>query len=283
MASVRLEEESFADPRFDLLGVLAGFNRYEALGRMAHLWRTCTQRSTYVLDEPWIVACLGKNGVENLIQSGLGERTDKGIRIKGTQGRIEWLETKRQAAIKGGQASANKRRTKKQRKGNQAQPEVNQTSTNGTPNVDDTTTEPNPLTLTLPLPLPLPPEKREEEIPAHNKIFKPPTLEEVKAYCLERGGKVNPEKWFNHYTSNGWMVGKNKMKVWKAAVITWETNDFGNGTPSPVPKPPTDEELREQSRKIAEMQRAPAPPPMTAEDLREQNRQLRIRQREEMK
>lgn len=59
--------------------------------------------------------------------------------------------------------------------------------------------------------------------------FLPPTLEEVTAYCLERGNYVDPEKWFSHYESNGWMVGKNKMKDWKAAVRTWERNDYQKG------------------------------------------------------
>lgn len=54
------------------------------------------------------------------------------------------------------------------------------------------------------------------------KKFQPPTIEEVTAYCQERNKGVNPDKWFNHYLSNGWMVGKTKMKDWKAAVRTWE-------------------------------------------------------------
>ena len=60
------------------------------------------------------------------------------------------------------------------------------------------------------------------------KRFTPPTLEEVKAYCIERKNNVDPERWMNHYTSNGWMVGKNKMKDWKAAVRTWEKNGYSN-------------------------------------------------------
>lgn len=61
--------------------------------------------------------------------------------------------------------------------------------------------------------------------------FIPPTIEEVKAYCLERNNRVNPERFMAHYTSNGWKVGKNKMVDWKAAVITWENNEGGfNGT-----------------------------------------------------
>ena len=49
-----------------------------------------------------------------------------------------------------------------------------------------------------------------------------PTIEEVSAYCLERENGVNPAKWYAHYESNGWKVGKNPMKDWKAAVRTWE-------------------------------------------------------------
>jgi hypothetical protein len=62
------------------------------------------------------------------------------------------------------------------------------------------------------------------------KVFKPPTLDEVFAYCQERGKGINAQQWHDHYTSNGWMVGKNKMKDWRAAVRTWERNNINNGT-----------------------------------------------------
>ena len=52
--------------------------------------------------------------------------------------------------------------------------------------------------------------------------FSPPTLEEVTAYCKERGNNVDPQRFIDHYTANGWKVGKNTMKDWKAAVRTWE-------------------------------------------------------------
>lgn len=52
--------------------------------------------------------------------------------------------------------------------------------------------------------------------------FIPPTLEEVKAYCIERQNNVDAERFIDYYTSNGWKVGKNPMKDWKAAVRTWE-------------------------------------------------------------
>ena len=52
--------------------------------------------------------------------------------------------------------------------------------------------------------------------------FTPPTVEEVKAYCLERGNNVDAESFVSFYESKGWLIGKNKMKDWKAAVRTWE-------------------------------------------------------------
>ena len=62
--------------------------------------------------------------------------------------------------------------------------------------------------------------------------FVKPTMEYVRSYCLERNKGVDPEKWFNYYSANGWKVGKNPMKDWKAAVRTWEKND----TPTETPK-----------------------------------------------
>jgi hypothetical protein len=60
------------------------------------------------------------------------------------------------------------------------------------------------------------------------KAFSPPSVDEVKAYCTERNNSVDAEKFVDYYSSNGWMVGKNKMKDWKAAVRTWEKNQYGN-------------------------------------------------------
>ena len=71
------------------------------------------------------------------------------------------------------------------------------------------------------------------------KRFAKPTLEEVEAYCLSRGKGVDPQKWYDYYSANGWKVGKNPMKDWKAAVRTWERSDSGgkhrsvNFTPYP--------------------------------------------------
>jgi hypothetical protein len=60
------------------------------------------------------------------------------------------------------------------------------------------------------------------------KKFVPPTVEEVKGYCLERNNGIDAEAFVAFYDSKGWMIGKNKMKSWKSAVITWEKSRKGN-------------------------------------------------------
>lgn len=52
--------------------------------------------------------------------------------------------------------------------------------------------------------------------------FTPPTLDEVEQYCLERANGIDAQAFIDFYESKGWMIGKNKMKDWKAAVRTWE-------------------------------------------------------------
>jgi len=63
-----------------------------------------------------------------------------------------------------------------------------------------------------------------------NNIFIVPSLEEITAYCKERKNQINPQTFLDHYTGNGWMVGKNKMKDWKAVIRTWETRGGNNVT-----------------------------------------------------
>ncbi len=63
---------------------------------------------------------------------------------------------------------------------------------------------------------------------AKAKRFQKPTVEEVQEYCNERNNFVDPQKFYDYYSSNGWKVGKNSMKDWKAAVRTWEKNTTSN-------------------------------------------------------
>lgn len=72
-------------------------------------------------------------------------------------------------------------------------------------------------------------EKKREDKPSRRIVFDPPSLEEVKEYCEERGSGIDPQRFFDFYASNGWMVGKNKMQDWKASVRTWESRERGEG------------------------------------------------------
>lgn len=66
--------------------------------------------------------------------------------------------------------------------------------------------------------------------------FKPPTVEEVAAYCLERGNHVDAQRFVDYYTANGWMRGKTKIKDWRACVRTWERGPAGGGFQRPQPE-----------------------------------------------
>ena len=68
---------------------------------------------------------------------------------------------------------------------------------------------------------------KEREAPSElqerkGQAFSPPTLEEVAEYVKERGNKIDPQRFVDFYTAKGWMIGKNKMKDWKAAARSWE-------------------------------------------------------------
>lgn len=67
--------------------------------------------------------------------------------------------------------------------------------------------------------------KEKVKVKDNNKIFIPPAVEDVRAYCTERGNSVDPQSFVDFYESKGWMIGKNKMKDWKAAVRTWERSE----------------------------------------------------------
>lgn len=62
--------------------------------------------------------------------------------------------------------------------------------------------------------------------PTKAKRFVKPTLSEIEQYCIERKNNVNAEQFYDYYESNGWKVGKNSMKDWKACVRTWERNGY---------------------------------------------------------
>ena len=84
------------------------------------------------------------------------------------------------------------------------------------------------------------------------KRFTPPTVEEVRAYCLERKNSVDPEHFVSHYEANGWKVGRNQMKDWKAAVRTWEKTEYKKPNPGTDKKytTPDAQKLKEMLDKL---------------------------------
>jgi len=72
-------------------------------------------------------------------------------------------------------------------------------------------------------------EKRREEenlVYRESRTFSPPSIDEVKKYLAEKNiTNVNPEKFYSYYESNGWKVGRNKMKDWRAAITAWSARE----------------------------------------------------------
>ena len=128
---------------------------------------------------------------------------------------------------KGGKKSGATRRAKARgKKGcghiNNLEPKANQR-----PTTPPTKCEPNANT---PSPSPSPSNSVTTNVVTHRRAaFVRPTIEEVTAYCQQRKNRIDPQQFIDHYESNGWRVGKNPMKDWRAAVRTWEKNDLRKG------------------------------------------------------
>ena len=65
------------------------------------------------------------------------------------------------------------------------------------------------------------------------KRFAPPTLEEVQSYSSEKGYHIDCQRFIDYYESNGWKVGRNPMKDWKAAVRSWAARDKQENSSAP--------------------------------------------------
>ena len=61
--------------------------------------------------------------------------------------------------------------------------------------------------------------------PSKDKGFRPPSVDEVSAYCAQRQNRIDPGTFVDFYTGKGWMVGKAKMKDWQACIRTWEKRE----------------------------------------------------------
>jgi hypothetical protein len=106
MASVRVDKPSI-EKRYKLLGKLLKTSRWDAIGRMVEVWEYCTDQQTYSVTEAMLDSIGERDDFAKcLVESGFAEREKNGkIRIKGTEGRIEWLASKREASKKGGEST----------------------------------------------------------------------------------------------------------------------------------------------------------------------------------
>ena len=71
-------------------------------------------------------------------------------------------------------------------------------------------------------------EKEGKESSENAKRFSPPSVEDVQNFIIEKGYNVDAEAFVAFYTSKNWFVGKNKMKCWRSAVVTWQTRNEGS-------------------------------------------------------
>lgn len=72
--------------------------------------------------------------------------------------------------------------------------------------------------------------------PFQSRRFVAPSLQEVENYIIEKGYHVNAKRFIAFYESKGWMIGKNKMKSWKQALVTWETRERPQNTTAYEPE-----------------------------------------------
>ena len=111
MASVSIEFTAFTDPRYRILADISNQSRFDAMGRMAAIWAYCIDKNRSVLSEPFIDALAETKGFSGwMIKADLAERIEgDGIRIKGTEGRIEYLAKARERQKKATEAATQKR------------------------------------------------------------------------------------------------------------------------------------------------------------------------------
>lgn len=125
----------------------------------------------------------------------------------------EICEKRREAGAKGGRPKKEASESKKTNCFSEEEEQASETDTNTNTNTE---TDTNTNTETEICVIADKPQKKRAS------RFTPPSIEEVREYCLERGNGIDPERFVNFYESKGWLIGKNRMKDWRAAVRNWE-------------------------------------------------------------
>ena len=94
---------------------------------------------------------------------------------------------------------------------------------------------------------------KEKDNNRHSVAHRPPTVDEVAAYCREKGYNIDAEHFVSYYESNGWRVGKNPMKDWRAACRTWARNEYSKPAPSKTVAQTSYEQRGYQERQEGEL------------------------------
>jgi uncharacterized protein YdaU (DUF1376 family) len=165
----------------------------------------------------------------NNVLSDFFTETEEGFTQKKTACEIEAYQAKAGTARVNGKLGGRPKKT---------HPEPKETQSVNSANPDETGLKPNykPLTINQE-PLTNNQELSVKDTGTKAKRFVPPTLDQIRSYCNERLNNVDANKFIDHYTSNGWLVGKNKMKDWKAAIRTWEKSSFDRTNNTPQQRP----------------------------------------------
>lgn len=242
-AAVRVEPQAFTDPRFGILGRLLGVSRFDALGRMFHVWSWCTERQRH--DIPvFFLAGMFDGDVEafssSVVAAELGAWLDctepenhppgcRHIRIKGTAGRIEWLGERRRAAPAGGKArAASAQRDERGRM--VGQPSSSQVAGDAPANTQPSD-QPKSSALTPALAL-APSEKKKNRAPAkpsRSVEVRSITLEVVEAFNRSFGRSLSPGGWedsVSRVVSAGYSGAAIRGVVWWAAIEWPEGHDM---------------------------------------------------------
>lgn len=112
--------------------------------------------------------------------------------------------------------------------------------------------QPIPITIPITIPNTIPDIKKEIYKEKNTKRFVKPSLEEIKEYVFENSLNVDCEYFYDYYQSNGWTVGKNHMKDWKATLRNWSRRN----QKSTVKKKSQIEEILEIGEMLDEQERS---------------------------
>lgn len=186
------------DPAVIAIATATGLDEFGVIGRLHRLWswadRQTTNGNAPGVTVSWLNACAGRDGfAEAMLSVGWLALTKEGISIPKFDEYISESAKVRALAAR----RARKFRTAKRN------------AASVTKSARETTTVQDRIDTNV-------------SMGTSKKTVARPTLEEVASYCRERGKGVDPQKWFDHYSANGWKVGKNPMRDWKAAVRNWE-------------------------------------------------------------